>query len=254
MRRQHFAQAWQLLFTPGAIVPFVVATLALTVIGSATYDLLLGWFGENPFDLLRLILLALLVLVVTVVVLVRFVGRIRVTPPGSSVRQPEKRKGLIVLVSREETGRSAIDYHIGTLERCWLVCSTAGQSSSAAVNLQSHCEGKNVAASVVPVKDAFDAMEIRDRVHEIFATLPDGWTDTDIIADFTGMTAPASVGMVLACLSPSRALQYVTAQYDAKLNPQIPGPLVEIDLTWKAVINDHGRKHVEAASWESSAR
>lgn len=42
--------------------------------------------------------------------------------------------------------------------------------------------------------------------------LTQGWTPDDIIADFTGMTAQASVGMVLASLSVQSPLQYTPAQ------------------------------------------
>jgi hypothetical protein len=75
----------------------------------------------------------------------------------------------------------------------------------------------------------------------VIADLPSsGLTEDQIISDFTGMSAPASIGMALACLSPRRALQYVPAAYDTKLNALLPHDPWEVELTYED-IGDPGK-------------
>jgi hypothetical protein len=69
-------------------------------------------------------------------------------------------------------------------------------------------------------------------VERIYSDLPPGCLETDVILDFTGMTACASVGSVLACLNENRSIQYTPAQYDTTLKAMQPLDPVEVVLHW----------------------
>ncbi|KAM3112686.1 MULTISPECIES: hypothetical protein [unclassified Phormidesmis] len=67
------------------------------------------------------------------------------------------------------------------------------------------------------VNDIYNPLEFWARVDEIYRTrLPKGWTEAEVIADYTGMTAHASVGVVLACVGTQRSIQYTPAKVDAQ--------------------------------------
>jgi hypothetical protein len=91
----------------------------------------------------------------------------------------------------------------------------------------------NVAAEIVPVENVFNPMALKEKVGRIYENLPGGLEETDVILDFTGLTALASVGAVLACLDEKRSIQYVPAEYDRQLKPIKALDPVEIVLTWR---------------------
>ena len=63
------------------------------------------------------------------------------------------------------------------------------------------------AVTIVHINDVFDPLEYRDAVEHIYVALPEGWTDNDVIVDFTGMTSCGSVGSVLAAVHRERPIQ-----------------------------------------------
>jgi len=154
----------------------------------------------------------------------------RTEPPNISLSKPEPAKGLIVLVSREQAMTRAVDYHRSALQRCWIIHSDAEESHNAAVGLKEaeHDKQNGIKVDLLQVEDVYSVQEVRDKVQGIFSQLPAGMSDTDVVSDFTGMTALSSVGMTLACLSPNRRLQYV---------PELPGrhsgEPKEIKLSWE---------------------
>src|SRR5947209_15534949 len=89
----------------------------------------------------------------------------------------------------------------------------------------------NVVAQIEEIKDAFDPIGLKKKVDSIYENLPATCQEVDVILDFTGMTALASVGSVLACLDESRAIQYVPAEYNDKGQPIKPLDPIEIVLT-----------------------
>jgi len=67
-------------------------------------------------------------------------------------------------------------------------------------------------------------------VDKILQSLPEGWSETDVIADYTGGTKSMTAGTVLACASPDRRLQFMkpgkyredgTADHQAGSNPYL---------------------------------
>lgn len=58
--------------------------------------------------------------------------------------------------------------------------------------------------------------------------------EQDVIADYTGMTAHASVGMVLASLSPNRLLQFTPAHYGEKEIKATENPIA-VRVSWESI-------------------
>lgn len=143
-------------------------------------------------------------------------GLSRLRPDTGELKQrrPAPRRGLILLVSRGDTCRKAIEYHRPLLERCWLICSA--KSYPVAEELRRAFQEVQIPEPIV-IRDINNPLEYSDAVNDIYEHLPDGWREDDVMADYTGMTAHGSVGMALACLAPVRPLEYVPARYDDQL-------------------------------------
>ncbi len=153
-------------------------------------------------------------------------------------RHPPRCKGLILMVSPQRNdptscpvaATTAVTFHRPTLERCWLLCS--GESRSNAEALRAWLRGLDEPVESddpVPV-DPYDPLAVREAVDAIYRALPPDWQASDVIADYTGMTAHCSVGMVLACLDGSRRLEY-TPQDPQHVGKSLPP--IEIDITWE---------------------
>jgi hypothetical protein len=143
-------------------------------------------------------------------------------------RSPKRFRGLILLVSQDETCRKAIQYHLPTLERCWLICSTKtlNLAEQIAKDYPHTC-----LESPIVINDIYDPIEFRNVITDIYTDrLPQGWIDKDIIADYTGMTASATAGMILSCISTDRPLQYTPAHIDPQTGT-ILGSLDPIEIT-----------------------
>jgi hypothetical protein len=208
-----------------------VGATVLSVFGNAVTLMLTNWLGVTSSAAFKIALGALLVFFLSVWVLAKGLRRLR--PQVLNLSQhprPAKRKGLILLVSRAETSRAAIAYHQPMLERCWLLCSTRSLPLAQAM---CHEFDKIEFSEPIVVNDVNDPLEFRARVSEVYEKLPAGWSDEDVIGDYTGMTAHGSVGMVLASLAPHRPLQYTPAHYDEQLKATEPLDPIEIVLDWE---------------------
>ncbi len=69
--------------------------------------------------------------------------------------------------------------------------------------------------SVFPVMKfigwAIEFMNVIDRIYTNAAKPPESWQESDIISDYTGMTAHGSVEMALVCKTNNRSLQHTPA-------------------------------------------
>ena len=231
MKEQPFASGLQLMFTPQAFFPFLTGSLALAVAGNTLYQFLAIWIGSHPQDLMRIFIGAILILGLAAFILSKYINRMRPAPPMIRKKAPFPHKGLILLVSNETTSRKAIDWHRQKLDRCWLLCSTRTLSIAQKIEEELNSSGKSVKYELVD--DVFDPLECRDKVERIYQALPEDWKEDDVILDFTGMTACASVGSVLACLDEKRAIQYTPGQYNEALKVMQPLEPVEIVLHWE---------------------
>ena len=223
----------KLITAPQTLATFLIGGVALGVLGNAAYQLLTNWLTTSNSAALRIIIGALAVVLGAVWSLGRLAQRLYTAPPLPDKRAPEKRRGIIFLVSNEPTIRKALDWHKETLEWCRLICSE--QSLPLAGKLKAEMKERGVDVELVLINDVLDPVECRNIVNNIYSTLPPGLTESDVILDFTGMTSIASVGAVLACLDEQRAIQYTPAVFDPELKAVKPRDPVEIVLNWGAL-------------------
>jgi len=84
-------------------------------------------------------------------------------------------------------------------------------------------------------KDVFDPLVLKAEIEGIYQNLPQFFTENDVILDFTGMSAIASIGAVLACFDKERPIQYVPAPYNEKLEAIEPLDPIEVAIDWNIV-------------------
>lgn len=150
---------------------------------------------------------------------------------GKNMQNPLSKKGLIILVSREDHAMYSINYHInqGKLRWVWLLPSSnsekdsfGGSSIDTATKIKENCTKLGIKAEIAQEVSPADAQDTFDAVRGIYrnASKLDLYP-IDIGADFTGGTKPMTLGMIMACLPPERELQYVS--YNPKTQ-QMHGP------------------------------
>lgn len=217
--RNTLSQALRIVFSPETILPFLVGSIFLSVLGSAVYDIFKKIVGETIPDLVKIAAISLLILCSAVGIvgwaIAQRLSRLPIDVPFEVQQKAldRKYKGLILLVSNPEACRTAIQFHQPTLKRCWLVCSP--KTLDQAEELQR--QFRECVDPPIVINDVYDPLKFRNCIHAIYRTrLPKSWKESDVIADYTGMTAHASVGTVLACVGTARSLQYTPA----KFNPQ----------------------------------
>ncbi|MFQ3616766.1 MAG: CRISPR-associated protein [Cyanobacteriota bacterium] len=213
-------QAIKIVFNAETILPFFIGSVCLGLFGNAVYDLLQSWLGDNAVALIRIALISLLILVGAIATVSWLISRQIALLPANvpfEVRQKkleQKYPGLILLVSNPAACETAIHFHLPMLKRCWLICSR--ETLEKAQDLRRKFPEICVDDPIV-MNDVFDPLKFRDCVDGIYRTrLPKGWSEQEVIADYTGMTAHASVGTVLACINAARPLQYTPARTDDK--------------------------------------
>lgn len=236
--RHHFSQALRIFFSPETIAPFLLGSVFLSILGNAIYDLLKGWLGGDTPGLVRIGLGALLLFALSVTIVYYIINqrlnRLQRTKLDIGKRSPQKFNGLILLVSHADPCRTAIRYHLPHLQRCWLICSlqTLDLARQIAREFPLVCQ-----EDPIIINDIYDPLAFRDVVNDIYRDrLPKPWPESAVIADYAGMTAHASVGMVLACIGSDRALQYTPAHIDRSTG-KILGSLapIEVTLSWEPV-------------------
>lgn len=212
------SQALKVVFSPETILPFLVGSVFLAVFGNAVYDIFKNIFGSTTPDLIKIGAIALLILMMAIGLvswgISQRLSRLPIDIPFEVQQKALDRKyrGLILLVSRIEACEIAIQFHLPTLKRCWLICSP--QTLEAAQTIVRQFPQVCVDQPIV-INDIYNPLEFRARVNAIYRDrLPQGLNESEVIADYTGMTAHASVGTVLACVGTARPLQYTPAKLD----------------------------------------
>ncbi|KYC40396.1 CRISPR-associated protein [Scytonema hofmannii PCC 7110] len=207
--RNNFAQTAKIFFNPETLIPFFIGSIFLSVLGNAITQILGNLFGNTTTAALGIILGSILVLIFSVWLVTKSLTKVRSPQIDLGKLPPIKHKGLMLLVSREEPCRKAIEYHLPELEGCWFICSS--QTLDLAKKLTQDFPKLKVPEPIV-INDIYDPLEFYQEVRKIYKYLPQGWIVEDVIADFTGMTAQASVGMVIASLFEKSSLQYTPAE------------------------------------------
>lgn len=133
----------------------------------------------------------------------RWNGRLRL---NQTPEAPKKHRGLILLVSRQIPCRTAIHYHLPELKYCWLLHSAQTEPDARALRQESTAQG--IQFNTIQVNDINDPLEYYQYIQKIYANLPTPLSPQDVIADYTGMTAHGSVGMVFASRKYQSPLQY----------------------------------------------
>lgn len=139
--------------------------------------------------------------------------------------KPDQQKGLIVFSSprgdpnKQAPAEAAIRYHLSTLQRCWII--TGGKSSyTAAIELIKKLVNEGYNGNIFAIKqmqsaDADNPMRVYEAIEEVYKERPEGLSEGDIIADYTGGTKSMTAGMVLACAPPLRKIQFLKPnEYD----------------------------------------
>ncbi|GAA6622105.1 CRISPR-associated protein [Scytonema sp. NUACC26] len=213
--RNNFAQTAKIFFNPETLIPFFIGSIFLSVLGNAITQILGNLFGNTTKAALGIILGSILILIFSVWLVTKSLTKVRSPEIDLGKLPPDQHKGLILLVSREEPCRKAIEYHF-SLEHCWLICSS--QTLDLAKKLKQDFSKlkqdfpKLTIPEPIIINDIYDPLEFYQEVRKIYKYLPQGWMVEDVIADFTGMTAQASVGMVIASLLEQSSLQYTPAE------------------------------------------
>lgn len=224
---QSFTRTARRFFSPEALVPFLFGSVALGVLSNAAFTLLANQFGTESSSVLLIAVGSLASLALAVFFVI---WRMQSSPESTVLpgkRSPAKHRGLIFLISNKEPCRKAIAFHGTVLERVWLICSTA--------TLPLCDELRKDFPKLIPddpliINDVYDPLEYYSAVERIHRTLPDGWANAEVIADYAGMTVQASVGTVMACLNGRHPLQYTPAKFDEQRKPI--GSLDPIEITF----------------------
>lgn len=229
MAMDRFRSAVRVFLTPETLLPFLLGSISLGVLSNATYGLLTNALGTTEWALIGLIGGVLAIFLLCVWAFAMVVSRIG-RPLSAHTRTPAKHKGLILLVSRLEPCEKAITYHKPILQKVWLLCSA--QTLPIAQQIQNANSEFRIHDPLV-INDLHNPIEVKGRIEDIYASLPSEWEESDLIADYTGMTAHCSVGVALACLSPTRHLQYTPAVFDENRNPTGSLEPIEVRLDWE---------------------
>jgi hypothetical protein len=156
------------------------------------------------------------------------------------LRQPEGKKGLIILVSNSASALFAIEYHLQhrTLEEVWLIPSNDLENERFGLSTRATAESIREACKPLGQKygrslkvnihstgvSAADAQDTFDYVNRIFRSR--NYSATELVADFTGGTKPMSVGMIMACLPRHRDLEYISATRQPDGTYKSHGPFI----------------------------
>jgi hypothetical protein len=219
MSRRKSKNTFELFFSPRFPMLFLAGAILIAVMGDTASELLKSYFGDERARL-WLIFLVSSVMLFLLVAAIYAAGVFRARFTSRSVYRfldkpnPAPRKGLIAFVSLTQRAHldKAVLYHRETLKRLWLI--TTQECQIHAAQLLAEYKKNGIQIFVVPLSEEWDLIQAKETVDRIYAEQLDGMAEEDIIADFTGGTKPMTVGMVFACLTPSRSLQYVPAEYD----------------------------------------
>ena len=239
----------------GLVVTFLVVGVAI----HAVAEWLIHEFGAIPTAILSMGVAVLLFLFwAPLESLIQFFlssrqGEIEVEAVPGFVR---RHRGLIVLSSVGQgigSAESAILYHWQgskkehtepVLEVCWIITGGAASEQSATGLIkklvQDGIPAKIWQLKTLSAENADNPEAVHQLVDEIYREAKEKYRldEEDVIADYTGGTKSMTSGIVLACTSPRRPLQFMKPRkYDAdgRAEPQAGADPVAIDIRFELV-------------------
>ena len=192
---------------------FVAGFLLCSTVANSVSDLVGSFVGEGPGAKAFVICGCALLCVLAVAVQVARRQRGFTVESGGL---PPPSRGLICLVSNRESVLRAVEHHAGVLERLWLVHTQESEELAKALKNEAVAahELERYQVKLEPIGGLRLQTDTEAAVRGIFDSLGRlRLKDTDVVCDFTGMSKPASAGMIVACLSRSRKLQYSPFDY-----------------------------------------
>lgn len=212
----NFQRAIRIFFTSEALVPFFIGTFFLAVLNKALTQIVFNIAGQSTQASVAVAAVVTILFIILVIFTARYLTPVGLGEVTLAKDKPDKHKGLILLVSREEACRKAIEYHLPTLKYCWLICSS--QTLEIAERFPREFKQVRFLEPII-ISDVYEPIEFCQAVKKISKNIPKNWTKKDVISDFTGMTAQGSVGMVLGSVSEKIPLQYTPAELDRDRRP-----------------------------------
>jgi len=204
----------------GATSPFwlIAGGVLLAIVGGAAYDLVKAGAGENPLAVLGIMLSGLALLVVLAWLVRTYYARLRRALKSfviEGVPGPPQKRGLICLVSNPVVVQAAVSYHKPELEHLWLAYTRQSEGVFRSLRDEIENDVNGVKVHPVPIDSVYDHTHTEHAVERVFEELPDGFSETDLIADFTGGNKAMTAGMIMACLDAARDLEYVPQEHDS---------------------------------------
>lgn len=220
MQRRATSEVFELFFTPRFPILFLLGAALLAVIGNVITDLFKSYLGDSRWHL-WLILASAVALLIAVVYLAFAIGFLRARLFTRreygvlGIPHPARRRGLIAFVSLTQRAHleKAISYHREALEHVWLIATKDAEAM--ALELKRNYETPHLFVDVIRLDNQWDLLRCKEVVERVYTEKLSTLTEQDVIADFTGGTKPMTVGMIFACMTPERKLQYVPAIYDS---------------------------------------
>jgi hypothetical protein len=216
--KRNTSETFELFFTPRFPLLFLAGALALAVMGNTTSDLLKSYLGDQPVRLwviFGISVAALTLLVAAAYAAGLFHAKLLALREYRFLDKPRPapRKGLIAFTSLKQRAHleKALAFHRETLQQVWLIATE--DSRETAENIRRDYESLGLRFTIVPLEEEWDLIKTRTAIEQIYTERLGALKEEDVIADFTGGTKPMTVGMIFACLNPSRALEYVPADY-----------------------------------------
>lgn len=222
MKQRSPKQYFELFFSSRSPIYFLLGALALAVAGNMLSDLAKHYFApQDEAGRLWLILIGSLAGLGGLVLLAFSAGVIRRRLDEPFVyrvidfSKPIKARGLIGFVSTNESAhlKKALEYHGDQLERVWLIASDDAEDM--AEQIKQEFESAQCRIKVIPLGNPFEPLHTKQAIELIYNSQLEGLTEADVVADFTGGTKPMSAGMIFACLSPQRRLQYIPVKIES---------------------------------------
>lgn len=220
-----FRTAGAILFDPRTLIPFLLASLCLSVLGNSVYQICMDALGKN-FPAVKLAFLSGALFIVMILIMSLFIGKVPREKFLPGKQSPKQFPRLILLVGREDVCKKAMSYHLkaSVLKDCRLIC------SSETLELAKKIKADNPAVCTsepVIVNDVNDPLDFHTTISKVLNSLSEE-ERTQTICDYTGMTAHASIGMFWASHESGAKLQYTPARFDENLRPVEPLEPIEI--------------------------